>query len=50
MKQSEAESTEARPEDGPARTSVEASVMDAERRGRVVPVDPQVNSLGRMSL
>lgn len=49
MKQSKAESTEARPEDGPARTSVEASVMGAERRGRVVPVASGVNSCGRMN-
>jgi hypothetical protein len=49
VKKSETESTEARPEDGSARSSVEVSVMDAERRGRVVPVEPWVNSERRMN-
>jgi hypothetical protein len=49
VKKSEAKSTDARPEDGPARTSYEASVMDVEQRGRVVPVESAVNSVRRMS-
>ena len=48
-KQSKALSTDARTEDGPTRSSVEASVMGAERRGRVVPVEACVNFFGRMS-
>ena len=49
VKQSEALSTDARLEDGPACTSDEAAVMAAEQRGRVVLVDATANSLGRMS-
>jgi hypothetical protein len=49
VKKSEAQSTDARPEDGPTRTSDEASVMDVEQRGRVVPVESMVNSFRRMS-
>ncbi len=49
VKKSKVESIEARSEDGPTRISVEALVMSVERRGRVVPVPPCVNSLGRMS-
>jgi len=47
--QSKALSTDARLEDGPARTSDDVAVMAAEQRGRVVPVDPMVNSLWRMN-
>ena len=46
---SEAQSTDARAEDGPTRMSVEAPVMGAEQRGRVVPVASRVNSLRRMN-
>jgi hypothetical protein len=49
VKKSEAESTDVRAEDGPTRSSEDASVMDAERRGRIVPVESWVNSFGRMS-
>lgn len=42
--QSKALSTDARLEDGLARMSDEAAVMAAEQRGRVVLVDPMVNS------
>ena len=48
-KQSKALSTDARREDGPARSSDEATVMVVERRGRVALADPGVNSFGRMS-
>jgi len=49
VKKSKVESIEARSEDGPTSISVEALVMSAEPRGRVVPVETCVNSLGRMS-
>lgn len=49
MKKSEAKSTDARNEDGSIHSSEDAPVMGAERRGRVVPVESQVNSSGRMS-
>jgi len=49
VKKSKVESIEARSEDGPTRSSVEALVMSVERRGRVVPVQTCANSLGRMS-
>jgi hypothetical protein len=49
VKKSKVESIEARSEDGPACISVEGLVMSVERRGRVVPVQTCVNSLGRMS-
>ena len=49
VKKSKVESIEARSEDGPACISVEGLVMSAERRGRVVPVETCVNSVGRMS-
>jgi hypothetical protein len=49
VKKSKVESIEARSEDGPACISVEGLVMSVERRGRVVPVETCVNSLGRMS-
>jgi hypothetical protein len=50
VKQSEALSTDARREDGLARSSDEATVMVVERRGRVALVDSGVNSFGRMSV
>jgi hypothetical protein len=49
VKKSKVESIEARSEDGLIRISVEALVMSAEPRGRVVPVETGVNSFGRMS-
>ncbi len=49
VKKSKVESIDARSEDGPARIRVEALVMSAKPRGRVVPVETCVNSLGRMS-
>jgi hypothetical protein len=49
VNKSKAASTDAWFEDGPTRISVEAAVMAAEQRGRVVPVEAHVNSLGRMS-
>jgi len=49
VKKSKTESTNARAEDGPTRSSVDVPVMGAERRGRVASVDSQVNSHGRMS-
>lgn len=50
VKKSEAQSTEARSEGGSPRSSVDAAVMVAERRGRVVPAEPGVNfQCGRMS-
>lgn len=49
MKKSEAQSTDARPEGGPTRMSKDATVMVVERRGRIVPVESVVNSVGRMS-
>jgi hypothetical protein len=49
VNKSKAASTDAWFEDGPTRISVEAAVMAAEQRGRVVPVEAPVNSLGRMS-
>lgn len=49
VKKSEALSTEARFGDGPTRMSDEVSVMDAERRGRVVLVTSVVNFFGRMN-
>ena len=48
-KKSKALSTDARFEGGPTRRSDEAAVMDAEQRGRVVPVVSLVNSSGRMN-
>lgn len=50
VKESEALSTDARLEDGPARKSNEAAVMAVERRGRVALADPHANSLRRMSV
>ena len=44
VKKSEAESIDARSEGGPIRSSVDASVMDVERRDRIVPVEPRANS------
>ena len=49
VKKSKTESTDARAEDGPICSSVEAPVMGAERRGRIASVESQANSLGRMS-
>jgi hypothetical protein len=49
VKKSKAESTDARAEDGPTRSSVEASVMGAERRGRIASVELRANFFGRMS-
>jgi hypothetical protein len=49
VKKSKAESTDARPEGGPARMSPEAAVTVVEQRGRVVPVEFGVNSFGRMN-
>lgn len=49
MKKSKTESTNARTEDGPTRSSVEVPVMGAERRGRVASADSQANSRGRMN-
>lgn len=49
VNKSKAASTDAWLEDGPTRISVDAAVMAAEQRGRVVPVEAHVNSLGRMS-
>jgi hypothetical protein len=49
VKKSEAQSTDAGFEDGPTRMSVDAPVMGAEQRGRVVPVASWVNSSGRMN-
>lgn len=49
VNKSEAASTDAWFEDGPTRRSVEAAVMVAEQRGRVVPVGAHVNFPGRMS-
>ena len=46
VKKSKAESTNARAEDGPTRSSVEAPVMGAERRGRIASVESHANSLG----
>jgi len=47
---SEAASTDARSGGGSPRSSVEATVIVVERRGRVVPAEPRVNSpFGRMS-
>jgi len=49
VKKSEMQSTDARVEDGLPRNSVDASVMDAERRRRVASADPWVNFFGRMN-
>ncbi len=49
MKKSEMHSTDARIEDGLPRSSVDASVMDAERRRQVASVEPWVNFSGRMN-
>lgn len=49
VKESKAESTKAPSEDGPACMSDDVSVMDAEQRGRIVPVEPWVNSTRRMN-
>ena len=49
VKKSKTESTDARAEDGPTCSSVEAPVMGAERRSRVASVESQANSIGRMS-
>jgi hypothetical protein len=49
VKKSEVQSTEAQLEDGPIRSSVEGSVMDLERRGRIALVESRANFLGRMS-
>lgn len=49
MKKSQTERTDARSEDRPTRSRVEAFVVDAKRRGRVVPAEPRVNSLRRMN-
>ena len=48
VKKSKAQSTEAQAEGGLTRMSVDVAVMVAEQRGRVVPVDPCSNFLGRM--
>ena len=45
VKKSETQSTKARAEDGPTRSSDEAPVMGVERRGRVASADLPVNSL-----
>jgi len=50
VKKSKVESIEARSEGGPTRISVEALVMSAQPRGRVVPVQTGANSFGRMSV
>ncbi len=44
MKKSETKSTDARTEDGPTRSSEDAPVIGAERRGRVAPAELQANS------
>ena len=49
VKKSKVQSTKARSGGGLTRTSVEVSVMGAEPRGQIVPVEAFVNSLGRMS-
>jgi hypothetical protein len=49
VKKSERQSTDARIEDGSPRSSFDASVMDAERRGRIASADSRVNFPGRMS-
>ena len=49
VKKIEMQSTEARSEGGPTRSSGEAPVMGVERRGRVVPAGSWANSCGRMS-
>ena len=49
MKKSKIESTEVLFEDGLACSSVDAFVTNAERRGRVIPVDFRANSIRRMS-
>ena len=50
VKKSKAERIDARFEDGPTGSSVEAPIMGAEQSSRVVPVEPCANSLGRMSV
>lgn len=49
VKKSEMQSTDARIEDGSTCSSVDASVIEAERRGRIASADSQVNFSGRMS-
>ena len=49
MKKSEAASTKAWPEGGLPCSSVEAAVIAAEQRGRVVLAVSGINSFGRMS-
>ena len=49
VKKSKTESTDARAEDGPTCSSVEALVIGAERRSRIASVESQANFLGRMS-
>jgi hypothetical protein len=46
----EADNTDAQPRDGATRSSVEAAVMAAEQRGRVIGSWVQVNRLGGRSL
>lgn len=46
VKESETQSTDARTEDGPTCSSVDAPVMGAELRSRVASVESQANSLG----
>ncbi len=50
VKQSEALSTDAQLEGGPARKSNDAALIAVERRGRVAPADPPANSQRRMLL
>ena len=47
MKKSEAESIDARSEGGPIRSSVDGAVMASERRDRIAPAEPRVNSAVR---
>ena len=49
VKKSEAQSTDARLEDGPIRSSDEAAVMVVERRDRVTSAGLRVNFFGRRS-
>jgi len=49
VKKSKIESTDVLFEGGPICSSVDASVMDAERRNRVVPAEFRANSTRRMS-
>ena len=49
VKKSEMQSTDARIEDGSTCSRVDASVMEAERRGRIASADSQANFSGRRS-